>query len=257
MDYFEKLQIKAQWMKYCKIITKIPELNYIEEIPENSENQDTIAYFSLNNLYNKKYILFVNPQLFENDTPALYIEQVLFHEFTHLNDSLKFVKYDEKDFWKLMAGYSEVHASEIEMDRILNTQKDRGYSLDYPVVCRHVYMLRTIIDDALNKLINDFSYKYNAETLITKMFYFDSVRLFYFIGYMKSLRSHGLDYDWNYDKIQEPFRDLFYEITIRWFEDSITDEYILSYMNQISDIMHHERDKCIEIINSGNGEAEK
>lgn len=252
MDYFEKLQIKAQWMKYCKEIKEIPKLKSIEE---EMKTQDAIAYFETSRLYDKEYTLNINSNLF--DKPAVYVEQVLFHEFTHLNDSLIFLKYTKEDFEKLMKGYSETHASEIEMDRILKTMPQENISLDSLVVTVGICPLRTVINSALNSLIDDFSYKYNAEAFITKMFHFDSVRLFYFIGYMKSLRSHGLDYDWNYDKIQEPFRDLFYEITIRWFEDSITDEYILSYMNQISNIMHHERDKCIEIINSRNEESEE
>ena len=121
----EKLKTKILliWNKYNDI-SQIPKIKKI--LPSFKNN--SWAFFSNEDLYNQNYKLYINEKI-ENQPDEL-IEFVLFHEFTHIADSINFLTYSFDDFQKLMTICSEVHASEILMDRLLLTQIQKPYSLE-------------------------------------------------------------------------------------------------------------------------------
>ena len=85
-------------------------------------NTNVWAYFKTEDLYNKRYILYVDSKLLKNRKQ--FIKQLLYHEFTHLADSMLFVDRTLKEFKYIMPSYSEFHASKREMiERIEQTNE--------------------------------------------------------------------------------------------------------------------------------------
>ncbi len=103
-EYLDKI-----FKEYNELYYEIPE---IQEYIEVDKRDCAAAQFNTLELYNQKYILKVNKQL---DESKIY-KGIFFHEFTHVYDSTQLLNYPLEDFIKLMYIYSEVHASEVEMD---------------------------------------------------------------------------------------------------------------------------------------------
>lgn len=151
------------------------------------------AKFLAEDLYNKKYIFYLNTDLFEcNNT---YIKEVLYHEFTHLVDSIAYINYEFIDFKKKMYCYSEIHASEIEMYQILDTIKEKDISLDTLVLHIGEITIKSFMDQTLKMVTNSFDVMTKAQS--TKQFDYDLRHLSYFLGFIRSLYKHGLNYDFN------------------------------------------------------------
>lgn len=102
-EYIENL-----FKEYNNNYFKIPEIQQYIEIQDNY----VAGKFNSVDLYNQIYTLEISNNLNESDGS----KAILFHEFTHVYDSLQFLKYPFEDYKKLMYVYSEVHASEVEMD---------------------------------------------------------------------------------------------------------------------------------------------
>lgn len=110
-----KTFIKLTWTKYNNNICNIPKIKGIKIMPE----EDTAGQFLFDDLYNKNYILYLSEDM--EVAPDDYVEEILFHEFTHLADSTLFLEYNIEKFTTIMSMYSEIHASEIQMNKILST----------------------------------------------------------------------------------------------------------------------------------------
>lgn len=86
-----------------------------------NESIDYLAKFEAEDLYNQRYILHFDYILFAimGNTE---IASILFHEFTHLTDSLFLKVLPFAEFKTVMQVYSEIHAYEIELGRVLDLQ---------------------------------------------------------------------------------------------------------------------------------------
>lgn len=100
-------QIREQYQKRYDI--SIPQIQKIII----QKNDNIWAKFQANDLYNKKYKLYINTNLLKMNKK--FIKQILFHEFTHLRDSALFLNRDIEEYKNIMSSYSEFHASECEM----------------------------------------------------------------------------------------------------------------------------------------------
>lgn len=84
---YDKKIIYKLYKEYNRIYHQIPcldNIQYIQGVP------DAYAQFNSYDLYNKKYILYINPNLCSLNTST--IRRKLFHEFTHIYDSVFFIK---------------------------------------------------------------------------------------------------------------------------------------------------------------------
>lgn len=193
--------IKIYWGKYNIYIANIPP---IEEI-YSEQKEDSWAHFSVEDLYNRRYIFYVNEKL--KNYPNELIEQVLFHEFTHLSDSIQFLSYDFNDFKALMSIYSETHAATIMMDRLLMTQKQKPYTLEQNVVYNVKLTLQSFMNQTQTRLINEFTFSDPKCKLFYNRKYF-----YYFVGYLISLKEHDILYEYNFDCLDIEFKNLFIDI---------------------------------------------
>ena len=74
---------------------------------------DFFFQFDSSKLYENQYELHVNMEAFTlNDT---YLKSILYHEFTHIYDSLMFKNKQIEEYKNIMSYYSEIHSSYIEM----------------------------------------------------------------------------------------------------------------------------------------------
>lgn len=197
--------IKSTYKRYCEFIDNIPEIDEIKIMDGNYADMQ----FLPEDLYNQKYILYIN-QSVENEM-VQFIENILWHEFTHISDSITLRKYEYEKFKNIMMIYSEIHAAEIQMNHMLRTQDMPPYTLDKSIEHGGFITLGKYMDTSLDHAIENFI----LPPWIVLPFddICDSKNLYYFIGYLKSLRENSIEYEYNYSEINEQYINLFNELT--------------------------------------------
>ena len=210
--------IKSTHKSYCKYVSIIPEITKIETISGNYAEMQ----FDAKSLYEKNYILKVNESI--NDENEQFIENILWHEFTHVADSILFNEYEYEDYKHIMYIYSEIHAAELQMNNMLATQMERPCSLEQDIEHKGIITLQKYMDTSLHNALDQFKlpvwYIFLSDNIC------DAREIYYFIGYLKSLKSHSINYEYSYSDIDERYNSLFKEIT----------EYVLN--NQEYDYKH-------------------
>ena len=213
--------IKSTYKRYCEFIDYIPEITEIKVMNGNYADMQ----FLPEDLYDQKYILYIN-QSVENERTQ-FIENTLWHEFTHIFDSITLKEYEYGKFKNIMMIYSEIHAAETQMNHMLRTQDMPPYTLDKNIEHGGFITLGKYMDTSLEHVTESFIL---PPWIVLP---FDDVcnpkNLYYFIGYLKSLDENSIKYEYNYSGINEKYIDLFIELT----------EYILN--NNIYDF-----DKLVE-----------
>lgn len=210
--------IKSTHKSYCKYVSIIPEITKIETISGNYAEMQ----FDAKSLYEKNYILKVNESI--NDENEQFIENILWHEFTHVADSILFNEYEYEDYKHIMYIYSEIHAAELQMNNMLATQMERPCSLEQDIEHKGIITLQKYMDTSLHHALDQFKlpvwYIFLSDNIC------DAREIYYFIGYLKSLKSHSINYEYSYSDIDERYNSLFKEII----------EYVLN--NQEYDYKH-------------------
>lgn len=236
-----KKTIYKYWAEYNSEYFTIPQINDIELV-----NIGSWGDFDSEKTFDGQYILKVDPELFDqNDS---FIKQILYHEFTHMYDSTIFHGYDKSSFKNIMQIYSEVHASEIQMDILLSTQ-NVPYSLDKRVTHRGELTLRSYMDQTLKHVIDEFIPP--SEKITQNNLKFDSKELYYFIGNLLSLKKNGIQYNFEYTNIPSEFISIFenitdyflnnteynYELLLNLQKDlsNTTGDYIVAHNNSIAE----------------------
>lgn len=151
-----------------------------------SENNEYWAQFLSEDLYNQKYILYINSKL--THMSKKFIRRTLFHEFTHLADSLQFLKCDIFLFKHIMVTYSEFHASEVEMLELL---KDIAHPITLNSRINKDECINDFMEKAFSNILKDLKETIRKNTCIKVK------SLYYFCGYMKALNNYGLNYVFN------------------------------------------------------------
>ena len=138
-----KRKIKKLTYKYFEQYNieyfSIPQIDDIDIF----NNSESFGQFDIDTMYKRQYILKVDSTLF--DEKESFIKQILFHEFTHMYDSLKFLDYDKETFKKLMNIYSEIHATEIEMNVILSTKNGNIITTHESMTLKNIWMIHYIV----------------------------------------------------------------------------------------------------------------
>lgn len=220
-----KDKISQIYIDYTNNIYQIPKLDDIIELNSN----DMFFQFKISDLYRKKYILYFDSQVEDEIDEFLY--QNLFHEFTHVADSLNFLDKDIDYFKNVMFIYSEIHASQIQMDKMLKTQQGNSYKIDKDVTYGGILTLQSFMDQSLDHAIKEFDTS-NGGT-------HDIRNTYYFIGYLKSLKEHGISYNYIYNVENQDLVNAVAMLT----EDILNDKYTYDRLIKI--------DKYIEAIIKG------
>lgn len=191
----------------------------------------TWGEFETSVLYKQQRILKIEPALF--DEKESLIKQTLYHEFTHMYDSTKFLSFDEKAYMDIMQIYSEVHASEVEMDVVLDAQ-DKDLN-DYMNHALERVEDQFIMPDGIVPMDNTkFTYK---------IFY-------YFVGKLLSVHKHNLEYKYDFsDKLNIEFILLFKEI-INYFLNNTEYDY-----STLIDFQHQMTSTILRNIKTHNNEV--
>lgn len=182
-----KTLTKSIWLKYNNNVCRIPKIKSIRIMLE----EGTAGQFLTDDLYNRNYVLYLSDDM--EVAPNDYIEEVLFHEFTHLADSTLFLEYDIEKFKTIMSMYSEIHASEIQMDKILSTIENPSnirQTIPYKSITLKKYLNRK-----LKELKQEFAPLKSKDDVTERC---NFTYIYYFIGYLKSLKKHNIKYPHNY-----------------------------------------------------------
>ena len=235
---YDKKIIYKLYKEYNRIYHQIPRLDdiqYIQGVP------DAYAQFNSYDLYNKKYILYINPNLCSLSKNT--IRQKLFHEFTHIYDSVFLLNQDIESFKQLMKIYSEINASETEMAELILTQH-KPYSLNKIISCDlndfEELTLEEYVTLSAIQLINEFKI-IDIKSDLENDDLLDCVELYYFIGELKALKNFGLTCNIDIlNSIDKPFYDIIHKII----------EYCMSHeLNDLNKLkqLHNE---FINVINT-------
>ena len=187
-------------------------LEYQKEYPRNDYPElstDSLVYvhdvdfwfqFNSSKLYDDQYELQVDMEAFAlNDT---YLRSILYHEFTHIYDSLTFKNRPMDEYEKIMSHYSEIHASYIEMrKKVMKTSYAIYVQDEKNEILMDVYLQQ---EYSTFKTTWSNYIKYIPETITDKM-----KRLCYFVGHYKYLKDH---YDIPEFKIISPYSEEIYGI---------------------------------------------
>lgn len=211
--------INLIYKKYVYLVQDLPQINLIKE----SSDSSCEAQFLVDDLYSKKYILYVDPDI--EQECLQFKENILFHEFTHMADSIKYSYLSPKDFQDFMFIYSEVHASEIQMNCMLATQENKPYSLDQQIIHKGYISLRKWMNQTLDHVAEEFTL---PETGMPLSSLYDLRDLFYFIGYLKSLQKNNISYNYDYSRIPH-LKEAFDEITELMLNEQVNPTIIISY----------------------------
>ena len=178
LEIYKKYQIR-----YSISLPKIQKIIYVN-------NKDAWASFRTEDLYNKRYIFYVDSKLLKNKRQ--FVKQILFHEFTHLADSLELVGKTLKEFKYIMSSYSEFHASKREMIERIEQTNEKDITLQTNVT----YIITSSIEDemklAFDLMVKDLQKMYTSKWSID--FCFDTKSTYYFFGYVNALKTFGIDY---------------------------------------------------------------
>lgn len=180
----EQLYKKYQ-SRYNISLPKIKNIRY-------TNNVTYWAEFNSNDLYNKKYTLYINKALLI--TNKKFIEQVLYHEFTHLTDSLKFLDKSIDEFKNIMISYSEFHASKREMIGRLEYVETNNITLNTEIIHAGVLTIESFMKQSFNLMKKDLVRMSNNTF---ENFYYDTNYIYYFYGFVKALQKFNLDYETN------------------------------------------------------------
>lgn len=183
-----KLLIKEYCDRYNVTI-----MDDIITVTISSEIEGVYGHVNFNGQTYNNIEMVLNTELFSNN--CFFIKQVIFHELTHIADSYLFHNYERNDFYNLMDMYSEVHASEIQMDLMLNECSDPNISLDSTILYEKHIALIDFMEQTFEHVQQAF--RKMASTSKALEFNYDVKDLFYFWGYIKSLNKHCIKFDYS------------------------------------------------------------
>lgn len=194
--------------------------------------QETSSWARIMNtsLYNKEYILLVPNSLLSKSNK--FIKQILYHEFTHIADSLKFLHLPENDFSTIMTSYSEFHASKREIRKALSFVES-PISLNSTIMRTKELTIETFIKQSCEMLLFDFN-KMDKNCGIEN-FYYNTNRLYYYFGYLSALKENNLNVPFNALKIPAVFQTTTSKIYNIINEDDIDLESLRHLQNELED----------------------
>lgn len=223
-------ELLEQYNKECYPTPKIDDIKFVHD-------NNSWGELDISNLYNHKYVLELYPGMFMLN--KYFVNQIMYHEFTHIYDSTKFQHLDLASFNDIMQIYSEIHSSEIENRELILTQ-NAPYSLDKVVVgMKGNKTLKEYIDRAIGELCEQFMP--SGELITPETDVYDYRELYSVLGKLRALNYFNIDYDYSLiNIITNPFLNIINEII----------KYGLNLNIEDAKIFMELQDKLIDSINS-------
>lgn len=227
------------YKQYCNEIFEIPQIEVI------TGKLSSWAQFKVYDLYKKRYRLYVDPELLES--AADFIKAIIFHECTHLLDSLQFVSYPEYDFIEIMKIYSETHASQIMLEQMIscNNCSKLEDSITYNL---SLLSIRYFMDQSIDKIANQINRLFDASNIIPVEDNDITYAVYYFSGYLLALKNKDIEYTPNFSNIPDKYKSLIIEI-VEYLSSVQCKEYniakIQDYHNTLS-LLIEEDNKVIQ-----------
>lgn len=203
-----------------------------------NENIDYLAQMEAEDLYNQRYILHFDYMLFAimDNTE---IASILFHEFTHLTDSLSLRVLPYAKFKIVMQLYSEIHAYEIELGRALDLQNLNN--INFNTVFKHYDKEITLGDfiqknsTVCSKTLSNAVANCNPETIIS-----DLRKVSRYIANIAFVRKYiNPEYTVNYiEIIPEIFRKDIITIAESYLSDSFRPQVFIQSYNSIEELYY-------------------
>lgn len=163
----------------CKEYGELYNLSIIPKI-KFTRFMEPIAHVKLKQSYNKDYRIYYNKKYLNCNKVAL--KAAIFHEMTHIADSIFFKNLPYIEFMRVMNSYSEIHSSEIEFNIMLQDCEEPITSQSLVYIANTQATIEFIISVYVNQFKADF-YPKNFS------------HLFYCIGYTRALRKYNYDYE--------------------------------------------------------------
>ena len=187
--------------KYNLSLPKITSIKYV-----NSKN--FWAQFLSEDLYNQKYILYIDNSLLVRNKK--FIKQTLFHEFTHLSDSLNFLNNNYEEFKIIMISYSEFHASKREMIERIEEVEENNVNLQTNITHEGILTIQSFMDQTFVHMKNDLEKMSKNKSL--EHFFYETNNIYYFYGYVSALQKFNIAYNINVHELNIIFYTNIFEI---------------------------------------------
>ena len=201
------------YKEYKRIYNDIdyPELN--NDNLKYVKNKKYFLEFNSEELYNNIYNLKIDISIkkFQKD----YIHALLFHEFTHLYDSIKYKNLDYNIYLLVMGGYSEMHGAFVMLNDLI---KDENVNAFTHFSYKNSY---TTILQFYNEKYMEIEKIWSNKNIIDANIFMDNMmKLCYFIGYYKYLKNK-ISYIKPFD-IQSEFQPEINEMTNKFLNNDIS-----------------------------------
>lgn len=152
--------------------------------------------FNTQDLYDRSYILHICDELLSENKK--FMKQILYHEFTHLSDSLQFLDKSYKEFESIMQSYSEYNAAKVEMIERLN-EIEPPITLSSNIYHIGILTLESFMRQTFEHLLRDTDNM--CSNLQPENFSYDVDNIYHFCGYVKALQEYNIQYDYDLLKI--------------------------------------------------------
>lgn len=221
-------KIQQLYLKYQnKYTLNLPKIKHIKYVNSN----DFWARFNTNDLYNKIYILYICRDLLNKNNQ--FIRQILFHEFTHLADSLKFISTPLEEFKNIMASYSEFHASKREMRERLEEINANDISLQAIIMHADLITIDSFMEQTFKFMIDDLN-KMSENSNVNNLFY-NARHIYYFFGISNALKEFGLEYNFKSYNVPPCFSLAINQICKDFSSDIINVDDVLNSYKKLND----------------------
>lgn len=210
-----EIEIIQCYSNYIKFIgnNKLPKFK-IKWHNGRKEKLDYLAKFDTLNLYNKTYILHFDVILFviiKKEERA----SILFHEFTHLVDSLRFLSEEYVIFENIMQIYSEYHASQVQLKKQLNfINENENQMVNLADKVFH-YDNQLTVEEFILKMIQKCSDRFNllSTSPDPENYVSDMTSVFYFLGFISISDNTNTTFSVKLEElpmlIKEPIKDIY------------------------------------------------
>lgn len=152
-----------------------------------------------------------------------YIESILYHEFTHISDSLLFLNKTRGEYSNIMKIYSETHASQIQLEKMINISHCENIKNDI------IYNGNILtIESFLNQTKQHFLSKLYSLTDVENILIVNEsdviYDIYYFSGYLLAIKNKEIKYTPDFSNMPERYKAIVIEI-IEYLSEKQCKEY--------------------------------
>lgn len=222
-DYINELYLEYQ-NKYKIKLPNITEIKFIE-------NNNFWARILGEDMYKNDYILYVDKDLLKCNKN--FIKQTLFHEFTHIQDSIKFNKTPFAYYKSIMASYSEFHAAKHEMMERLEEVQNQKINEETKITHTKTLTIRSFMEQSflrMNSFLNSMAKNNNI-----KNFTYDTKHIYYYFGYFSAIKCFGINYEFKLYSINPHFYLVIKKIYDSVMTNKISFDNIVKTFNDLND----------------------